>query len=53
LICDIGDFPSKIRTLISDDQLAGILKKNGRDLVEERYDWESIVKDLSGKIAGI
>ena len=53
LICDMADFPSKIRDLLSDDQLAGILKKNGRNLVEERYDWESIVKDMSGKIAGI
>ena len=53
LICDIADFPSKIRDLLLDDQLAGKLKKNGRNLVEERYDWESIVKDMSGKIAGI
>jgi hypothetical protein len=27
------------------------LKKNGRDLVEKRYDWESIVHDMSVKIA--
>ena len=51
LICDIADFPQKIHDLLSDDDLADLLKKNGRDLVEKRYDWESIVHDMSEKIA--
>ena len=51
LICDIADFPQKIHDLLSDDHLADSLKKNGRNLVEKRYDWESIVHDMSVKIA--
>lgn len=53
LICDISDFPQKIQELLSDNQLAESLKKNGRKLVEERFDWDSIVKNMSEKIAGI
>jgi glycosyltransferase involved in cell wall biosynthesis len=53
LICDISDFPKKIHELLSDNQLAESLKKNGRKLVEERFDWDSIVKKMSEKIAGI
>ncbi len=52
LICEIEDFPRKIHDLLSDDQLAESLKKNGRNLVEQTYDWESIVHDMAEKIAG-
>lgn len=53
LICEISEFPQKIHDLLSDDQLAESLKKNGRQLVEERFDWDSLVKKMSEKIAGI
>jgi glycosyltransferase involved in cell wall biosynthesis len=51
LICEIEDFPRKIHDLLSDDHLAESLKKNGRNLVEQRYDWDSIVHDMAEKIA--
>lgn len=51
LICEIEDFPRKIHDLLSDDHLAESLKKNGRTLVEQRYDWDSIVHDMAEKIA--
>lgn len=53
LICEIHEFPRKIHELLADNQLAESLKMNGRNLVEERFDWDSIVKDMSEKIARI
>jgi glycosyltransferase involved in cell wall biosynthesis len=53
LICEIADFPQKIHDLLSDDSLAESLKKNGRILVEKRYDWEPIVQEMSEKIASL
>ena len=53
LICDIADFPQKIRDLLSDEMLAESLTKNGHILMEEKFNWESIVKDMAEKIEGI
>lgn len=35
-----------IRKLISDKELADIIRKNARKLIEEKYDWDKIVLDL-------
>jgi len=53
LICDLMDFPKKIIELLADDHLADSFKRNGRKLVEDRFDWDIIVNDMSEKIAGI
>ena len=53
LISDLADFPNRINELLEDNYLAESLKKNGRDLVEEKFDWDIIVNDMSEKIAGI
>jgi glycosyltransferase involved in cell wall biosynthesis len=50
IICDIADFPEKIRELLSDDHLADTLKKTGRNLVEKRYEWDLIVQDMAEKL---
>ena len=50
IICDIGDFPEKIRELLSDDHLADTLKKTGRNLVEKRYEWDLIVQEMAEKM---
>jgi glycosyltransferase involved in cell wall biosynthesis len=53
LICDLAEFPQKINELLADNYLADSLKRNGRKLVEERFDWDTIVNDMSEKIARI
>jgi glycosyltransferase involved in cell wall biosynthesis len=53
LICELADFPMKINELLEDNYLAESLKKNGRDLVETRFNWDIIVSDMAEKIAGI
>ncbi|MFA6363353.1 glycosyltransferase [Methanoregula sp.] len=53
LICDLVEFPKKINELLADNYLAESLKQNGRKLVEEKFDWNTIVNDMSEKIARI
>jgi glycosyltransferase involved in cell wall biosynthesis len=53
LICDLVEFPKKINELLANDYLADALKKNGRKHVEDRFDWKTIVNDMSVKIARI
>jgi glycosyltransferase involved in cell wall biosynthesis len=53
LISNPAEFPKKINELLADKYLADSLKKNGRKHVEERFDWDIIVNDMSEKIARI
>ena len=43
---DPEDFAKGVLTLLSDSQLAGILSRNGRKLIEERYGWDNIGKKM-------
>ena len=40
-------FVEKIEELFADDELRKNLRKNGRELVEERYDWKIIVRGIA------
>jgi glycosyltransferase involved in cell wall biosynthesis len=50
LTCDLAEFPQKINELLTNESLAKSLKNNGRKLVEEKFDWDAIVDDMSEKI---
>ncbi len=50
IICNISDFPGKIRDVLKDNNLATSLANNGRQLVEEIYDWSNITSDMAEKI---
>ena len=41
------DFVEKIEELFADDELRENLAKNGRRLVEERYDWKIIARGIA------
>ena len=47
LISTVEDFPQKIEELISDTKKCILLKKKGRMLVEDHYDWKIIARKLS------
>ena len=44
IISEIEDFPEWINNLLNDDELYVKLRKNGRKLVEEKYDWRQIAE---------
>jgi glycosyltransferase involved in cell wall biosynthesis len=50
LICDISDFPEKIKDILKDSHLAAAIAHNGRELVEETYDWSIITNGMAEKI---
>ncbi len=50
IICNISEFPEKIRDVLKDSNLATSLANNGRQLVEEIYDWSNITSDMTEKI---
>lgn len=47
IICDISEFPERIRQVLSDKNLYDTLSRSGRKLVEEKYDWKRIVSDMA------
>lgn len=47
LICDISEFPEKITDALNNRKLYDKLSKNGRRLVEEKYDWKRIAQDMA------
>lgn len=53
IICNISDFPEKIRDVLKDNNLATSLANKGRQLVEETYDWSNITSDMTEKINGL
>lgn len=42
IICNLEDFEKSIRDLIKDKELYKKLLKNGRQLIQEKYDWKKI-----------
>jgi len=42
LICPLDDFPRRVRALLDDPALAARVARNGRRLVEARYDWQVV-----------
>jgi glycosyltransferase involved in cell wall biosynthesis len=42
MVQDLEEFPSALGTILEDDNLRETLSRNGRTLVEERYDWKKI-----------
>ena len=54
MICEIPDFPEKIREVLENRILYKSLSDNGRKLVEDKYDWRKIawnMADVFEKIA--
>lgn len=47
LICDVSEFPEKIREVLDNRELYNKLSYNGRRLVEEKYDWEKIAEGMA------
>ena len=46
IVCDLPDFPGKIREVLEDDQLRSRLIYNGRKLVHDKYEWKRIAEDM-------
>ena len=46
IVCELPDFPGKIRDVLEDDQLRSRLIVNGRKLVQDKYDWKRIAEDM-------
>jgi glycosyltransferase involved in cell wall biosynthesis len=51
IICDIIEFPAKIREILTDMALYSKLSCNGRKIVEKKYDWEKIADDMARTIS--
>ena len=47
MICEVQDFPEKIRGVLNDKRLYSSLSSNGRKLVEEKYDWRKIAENMA------
>lgn len=50
VICEVSEFPRKIRAVLDDEMLYNALSSNGRKLVEEEYDWKKIAESMADKI---
>jgi len=50
LVCefDENDLFNCIETLLNDDSLCEKFGKNGRKLIEEKYDWDKVSKQIEG-----
>ena len=50
LVCefDENDLSNCIETLLNDDSLCEKFGKNGRKLIEEKYDWDKVSKQIEG-----
>jgi glycosyltransferase involved in cell wall biosynthesis len=46
LICSISEFPEKIIEVLGNRELYNKLSRNGRKLVEEKYDWNIIAHNM-------
>ena len=53
IICELPDFPRKIRELLEDKQLRNTLIYNGRKLVKEKYDWKRIADDMDKTLKSV
>ncbi|CAG0995577.1 MAG: glycosyltransferase family 4 protein [Candidatus Methanoperedens sp.] len=47
MICEISEFPEKIREVLRNNELYDKLSHNGHNLVEEKYDWEKIAESMA------
>lgn len=50
IICDISEFPAKIRQVLQDKELYARISRNGHKLVKEKYDWKKIVDEMTMKM---
>jgi glycosyltransferase involved in cell wall biosynthesis len=46
IISDIDDFTKNILHILNDESLCSNLKRNGRELVEEKFDWKKIAEKV-------
>ncbi len=46
IICNISEFPTKIKQVLHDRELYARISRNGHKLVKEKYDWQKIVDDM-------
>lgn len=47
IICEIIDLPQKIQELLGNKELYSKLSENGRTLVQNKYDWDTITEIMS------
>lgn len=50
IICSAEAMPAKITELLNDSELCRKIQRNERSLVEEKYSWDSIVREIEGII---
>ena len=48
VISSLRDFPDRIQLLLSDNRLREEIGSKGRELVEEKYDWNTTMRGLRG-----
>lgn len=51
-ICELEEFETGIQRVLQDALLSSQLARNGRRLVEERYDWSGIVESMDTLLRG-
>ncbi|MCE5195434.1 MAG: glycosyltransferase family 4 protein [Nitrospiraceae bacterium] len=44
------EFAAAVTTVVNDHNLSELLRKNGRNLVESKYDWQNIFKSVEDRI---
>ena len=53
IICELPDFPRKIRELLEDKQLRNTIIFNARKLVKEKHDWKRIADDMDKTLKNV
>lgn len=53
IICELPDFPRKIRDLLENKELRSKLIYNGRKVVKEKYDWKRIADDMDRTLKSV
>lgn len=46
IICEIPDFPAKIKQILNDNELHAKISLNGRRTVEDKFDWRKIASEM-------
>ncbi|WP_410509096.1 glycosyltransferase [Methanosarcina hadiensis] len=46
IICEIPEFPAKIKQIFNDSELHAKISRNGRRTIEERFDWKKIASEM-------
>ena len=46
IICEIPEFPEKIKQIFSDSELHAKISLNGRRAIEEKFDWRTIASEM-------